>query len=102
VNNSGVTWGEALETYPDSAFSKLLTLNVQRVFTLTQKLLPMLRKAAKDGPARIINVSHLFPLLSLSFSEIRLLAMQIGSTNGVSVPTMETYAYSASKAALHQ
>ena len=57
VNNSGATWGEALETYPDSAWSKLLTLNVQRVFSLTQGLLPMLRKAGEgDGVARVINV----------------------------------------------
>jgi hypothetical protein len=43
-----------------------MTLNVQRVFTLTQKCLPLLRAAAERGgrdgdawndPARIINVS---------------------------------------------
>ncbi|GFZ45374.1 hypothetical protein JCM24511_03100 [Saitozyma sp. JCM 24511] len=82
VNNSGVTWGESIDTYPDSAWTKLLTLNVQRVFTLTQKLLPLLEKGGKrDGVGRVIN---------------------IGSINGVSVPGMETFAYSASKAALHQ
>ncbi|WVR06214.1 hypothetical protein IAU60_003244 [Kwoniella sp. DSM 27419] len=82
VNNSGVTWGEPLETYPDQAFTKLLTLNVQRVFTLTQKLVPLLRKAKDHGDVgRIIN---------------------IGSINGVAPPGLETYAYSASKAALHQ
>lgn len=58
VNNSGATWGESLETYPDQAFSKLMTLNVQRVFTLCQKLVPMLKKGAeKNGVGRIINVS---------------------------------------------
>ncbi|KAK1925309.1 hypothetical protein DB88DRAFT_483491 [Papiliotrema laurentii] len=81
VNNSGATWGEELEKYPDTAFSKLLTLNVQRVFTLTQKLVPLLRKGSeRDGVGRIIN---------------------IGSVNGLGVPGLETYAYSASKAALH-
>jgi len=60
VNNSGATWGEPLAKYPDEAFTKLLTLNVQRVFTLTQKLLPMLEKGSKrDGVGRVINVSHL-------------------------------------------
>lgn len=59
VNNSGATWGEALEKYPDEAWSKLLTLNVQRVFTLTQKLVPMLEKGSKrDGVGRVINVSQ--------------------------------------------
>ncbi|WVW84476.1 hypothetical protein I302_106510 [Kwoniella bestiolae CBS 10118] len=82
VNNSGATWGEDLSTYPDSAFSKLMTLNVQRVFTLTQKLVPLLSKAQEEGfVGRIIN---------------------IGSINGVNPPGLETYAYSASKAALHQ
>lgn len=58
VNNSGATWGEDLETYPDSAWTKLMTLNVQRVFTLTQKLLPMIEAAGKrDGVGRVINVS---------------------------------------------
>jgi NAD(P)-dependent dehydrogenase (short-subunit alcohol dehydrogenase family) len=58
VNNSGATWGESLEKYPDEAWSKLLTLNVQRVFTLTQKLVPMLEKGYKrDGVGRVINVS---------------------------------------------
>ncbi|WRT67616.1 uncharacterized protein IL334_004588 [Kwoniella shivajii] len=82
VNNSGVTWGEELSTYPDSAFTKLLTLNIQRVFTLTQKLIPLLNNAKEQGHVgRIIN---------------------IGSINGIKPPGLETYAYSASKAALHQ
>lgn len=77
-----MTWGAALEDYPDSAFTKVLTLNVQRVFTLTQALLPLLTKGGqRDGTGRIIN---------------------IGSVNGLNVPVTQTYAYSASKAAVHQ
>ncbi|QRV76606.1 Enoyl-(Acyl carrier protein) reductase [Ceratobasidium sp. AG-Ba] len=88
VNNAGAAWGDGIDSYPDAAFTKLLTLNVQRVFTLTQALLPLLRQAAKQGgrtnqswndPARIIN---------------------IGSVEGERVPRGETYAYSASKAAV--
>lgn len=58
VNNSGATWGASLEDYPDAAWNKLLTLNVQRVFTLTQALLPALEKgaAASGSPSRVINV----------------------------------------------
>ncbi|KAL7423132.1 hypothetical protein Q5752_002432 [Cryptotrichosporon argae] len=82
VNNSGVAWGAPLESYPDDAFAKVLNLNVQRVFTLTQKLVPLLeRGSARDGVGRIIN---------------------IGSINGIQPPVIENYAYSASKAALHQ
>ena len=65
VNNAGVTWGSTLEDFPDEAFSKVLLLNLQRVFTLTQKLLPLLDAAvirtagnekSFDDPARVINI----------------------------------------------
>ncbi|KAK4191241.1 hypothetical protein QBC35DRAFT_487737 [Podospora australis] len=81
INNSGATWGESYESYPDSAWSKLLTLNLQRVFTLTQKLTPLLEAAtAPQDPARVIN---------------------IGSIDALRVPLLPTFAYSASKAGLH-
>lgn len=54
--------------------------NVRGPFLLTRRLLPQLRAAARpDDPARIINIA---------------------SVDGLSVPEMETYSYSASKAAL--
>ncbi|KAG0282975.1 hypothetical protein BGZ96_012657 [Linnemannia gamsii] len=82
VNNAGATWGAPLETYPDAAFEKVMNLNLKRVFSLTQAMLPLLDAAASEKtPASIIN---------------------IGSVDGIHVPTLETYAYSASKAALHQ
>ncbi|KAJ2496293.1 hypothetical protein GGH96_005932, partial [Coemansia sp. RSA 1972] len=82
VNNSGASWGsESLESYPDKAWEQLLTLNTQRVFTLTQLLLPQLEKrASKETPARVIN---------------------IGSIYGITVPDFLMPAYSASKAAVH-
>ncbi len=81
VNNAGATWGAPLEEYPDSAFDKLWAINVKPVFRLTVSLLPPLRAAATaDDPARVIN---------------------IGSIDGIKVPAMEAYAYSATKAAVH-
>ncbi|WP_428961229.1 glucose 1-dehydrogenase [Micromonospora fluostatini] len=81
VNNAGATWGAALEDYPESAFDKLWAVNVKAVFRLTTALLPALRAAADpDDPARVIT---------------------IGSVDGIRVPTMEVYAYSATKAAVH-
>ncbi|KIK78989.1 hypothetical protein PAXRUDRAFT_299404 [Paxillus rubicundulus Ve08.2h10] len=89
VNNAGTVWAEPLDDYPDEGFSKVLMLNLQRVFTLTQKLLPLLRAGAAQGgrtgiafndPSRIIN---------------------IGSVEGLGVPDHDTYAYSAAKAGLH-
>ncbi len=82
VNNAGATWGAPIAEYPDSAWDKVLGVNVKGVFHLTRALLPQLRAAASDAtPARVINV---------------------GSIDGIHVPMLETYAYSASKAAVHQ
>jgi NAD(P)-dependent dehydrogenase (short-subunit alcohol dehydrogenase family) len=82
VNNAGATWGAPLQDYPDGAWDKVLSVNVKGVFHLTRALLPQLRAAARaDEPARVINV---------------------GSIDGIHVPMLETYAYSASKAAVHQ
>ncbi|WP_431976212.1 RhlG family 3-oxoacyl-ACP reductase [Micromonospora haikouensis] len=81
VNNAGATWGAPLEEYPESAFDKLWAVNVKAVFRLTTALLPELRAAASaDDPARVIN---------------------IGSIDGIRVPWLEVYAYSATKAAVH-
>jgi NAD(P)-dependent dehydrogenase (short-subunit alcohol dehydrogenase family) len=81
VNNAGANWGEALETYPDDAWDKVLALNVKAVFHLTRSLVPQLAAAATaNDPARVIN---------------------IGSIDGLQVPAMDTYAYSTSKAAVH-
>jgi NAD(P)-dependent dehydrogenase (short-subunit alcohol dehydrogenase family) len=81
VNNSGSNWGEPYDKYPDAAWTRVLTLNLHRVFTITQLLTPQLEAAASpNDPARIIN---------------------IGSVDGLRVPSLETFAYSASKAGLH-
>jgi NAD(P)-dependent dehydrogenase (short-subunit alcohol dehydrogenase family) len=81
VNNSGATWGAPLEEFPDNAWDRSFDLNVRAVFNLTRALLPQLRAAGShDDPARVIN---------------------LGSVDGLHVPSLENYAYSASKAALH-
>jgi len=82
VNNAGATWGEPLETFPESAWDKVLNLNLKSPFFLTRAVLPMLEQTAtQDDPARIIN---------------------IGSIDGLHVPRMQTYSYATSKAAIHQ
>ncbi len=81
VNNAGANWGAPLAEYPDKAWDKVLGLNVKGVFHLTRALVDSLAKAATaEDPARVIN---------------------IGSIDGLQTPSMETYAYSASKAAVH-
>ncbi len=82
VNNAGATWGAPMDEYDEAAFERVLALNVKGVFHLTKFLRPLLQAhATADEPSRVIN---------------------IGSIDGIHVPMMETYAYSASKAAVHQ
>ena len=82
VNNAGATWGAPMADYDETAFERVLALNVKAIFHLTRFLRPLLEAAGSaDNPSRVIN---------------------IGSIDGLHVPTLETYAYSASKAAVHQ
>ena len=82
VNNAGATWGTPLDDYDDAAWDRVLDLNVKGVFHLTRFLHHHLEAASTpDDSARVINV---------------------GSIDGIHVPMLETYAYSASKAAVHQ
>jgi NAD(P)-dependent dehydrogenase (short-subunit alcohol dehydrogenase family) len=81
VNNAGATWGEPLEQFPASAWDKVLTLNLKAPFFLTRACLPLLEAAGTpDDPARVINV---------------------GSIDGLRVPGLPSYSYSASKAGVH-
>jgi NAD(P)-dependent dehydrogenase (short-subunit alcohol dehydrogenase family) len=81
VNNAGATWGAPLEEFPAAAWDKVTDLNLKAPFYLTRAFLPLLEAAGThDDPARVINV---------------------GSIDGLRVPELPTYAYSASKAGLH-
>ncbi len=81
VNNAGANWGAPLREFPEAGWDKVMDLNLKAVFDLTRFLIPQLEAAAAPGdPARVINV---------------------GSIDGIQVPALETYAYSASKAAVH-
>ena len=82
VNNAGANWGAPLAEQKSASWHRVLDVNVEGVFHTTKFLLPLLQAAGRDDdPARIIN---------------------IGSIDGIQVPGFETYAYSASKAAVHQ
>jgi len=81
VNNAGTGWAAPLEEYPDSAWDKVLGLNVKAPFNLTVACLPLLQAAASiDDPARVIN---------------------LGSIEGFRTQQVENYAYATSKAANH-
>jgi len=60
VNNAGANWGAPLAEYPDSAWDKVLALNVKSVFHLTRALVPALASSASDSdPARVINIGSI-------------------------------------------
>ncbi len=81
VNNAGATWGAPFADYDEAAWDRVLDLNVKGVFQTTRHLRGLLDAAATPGdPARVIN---------------------IGSIDGLQSPGLETFAYSASKAAVH-
>jgi NAD(P)-dependent dehydrogenase (short-subunit alcohol dehydrogenase family) len=88
VNNAGANWGAPLAEQDHASWARVLNVNVEGVFHTTKFLLPLLpllpllqAAGTAEEPARIIN---------------------IGSVDGIQVPGFETYAYSASKAAVHQ
>jgi NAD(P)-dependent dehydrogenase (short-subunit alcohol dehydrogenase family) len=82
VNNAGATWGAPLADYPGSAWDKVIGLNLKAPFFLTRSLAPLLSASGShDDPSRVVMV---------------------GSVDGLHVPPLPTYAYSTSKAALHQ
>ncbi len=81
VNNAGASWGASLGEFPEVGWDKVMDTNVKGVFFLTQALLPLLEAAATaDDPSRVIN---------------------IGSIDGLSTPTFESFSYGPSKAAVH-
>ncbi|PID40838.1 MAG: 3-oxoacyl-ACP reductase [Rhodobacterales bacterium] len=81
MNNAGRTWGAPLGQHPYEAWDKLMALNVQGMFHLTQSLLPLLMAARAEGdPARVINV---------------------GSVMGDVPKGTATYSYAVSKGAVH-
>lgn len=81
VNNAGAAWGAPYEEFPESGWDKVVDLNLKAPFFLTQALTPMLKKAATDHLAKVINIA---------------------SIDGISVNPQETYSYAASKAGLIQ
>jgi NAD(P)-dependent dehydrogenase (short-subunit alcohol dehydrogenase family) len=81
--NAGASWGEAFDTHPDSAFAKVMDLNVKAVFNTIRVFAPLLGKAASaEDPSRVLITA---------------------SVAGLGIGTLGkqgTYGYSASKAAV--
>jgi len=80
VNNAGANWAEPLGKFSIAGWNKTNDLNVTAVFNVTQCALSLLQAAASpEDPARVINIA---------------------SIDGVRTPPLDTFAYSAGKAAV--
>jgi len=81
VNNSGIAWGEPYSSASEHGFSKVLALNVATLFHLTRACTPLLAAGGTaEKPATVVN---------------------IGSVAGLRSQPYPTFAYDASKAAVH-
>ena len=81
INNAGAAWGETFENFSEAGWDKVMDLNVKSLFFLTQAMKSLLvSNASLEDPSRVIN---------------------IGSIDGLNVPALPTFSYSASKAAVH-
>lgn len=81
--NAGATWGEKFDTHPDSAFAKVMDLNVKSVFNTIRLFAPLLQKnATLEDPSRVIVTASIAGLGVGSLGE------------------NATFGYSASKAAV--
>jgi NAD(P)-dependent dehydrogenase (short-subunit alcohol dehydrogenase family) len=81
VNNAGIQGPIAARGHNEKAWQDVLAVNLQAVFHLTQRFLPLLKQASgADDPARVIN---------------------IGSLTGLRAMDLEFFAYSSSKAGMH-
>ena len=104
VNNAGISWGARMEAYPEAQFDRVLALNVKSPFMLTRAGLPMLRAAhdhaaanAGSGAGAGSGADAGAPPPPPSPSRV----VNIGSIVGLRPQSVPTYAYDASKAALH-
>ena len=80
INNAGAAWGANYDDFPESGWDKVINLNLKTPFFLTQKLTPLLeKKGTSKDPSRVVNIA---------------------SIDGLHVPLMETYSYTASKSGI--
>eukprot|EP00933_Yihiella_yeosuensis_P064399 TRINITY_DN6776_c0_g2_i1.p1 TRINITY_DN6776_c0_g2~~TRINITY_DN6776_c0_g2_i1.p1 ORF type:complete len:285 (+),score=49.83 TRINITY_DN6776_c0_g2_i1:113-967(+) len=80
INNSGTNYNAPLGQTDPVMFEKVMQLNTNALFEITQLAVPLLEESSNAAdPGRIINIS---------------------SINGLQAPKLDTFSYSASKAAV--
>lgn len=79
VNNAGAAWNAPIDIFPERGWDKVMDLNVKTPFFLAQACHSLLKAAAAQHLAKIINIT---------------------SVDGLRINPWQTYSYQASKAAL--
>jgi NAD(P)-dependent dehydrogenase (short-subunit alcohol dehydrogenase family) len=116
VNNSGISWGAPLETFPEEQWDRVMALNVKSPFLVTRACKPLLLAASAaaaaaaapppsagsaaaegDAAAGARPRGDTTTLLGAGPSRV----INIGSIVGLRPQPIPTYSYDASKAALH-
>jgi len=84
VNNTGATWGDDYYNFPESAWDKLMRLNVSSIFYMTVGVEDLLLKgASKEMPSRVINIA--------SMAGIQTQDVTTGEDGGLSRPGTGTF-----------
>lgn len=90
--NAGATWGAPFDKHPDSAFAKVMDLNVKAIFTTVREFAPLLQKRASlEDPARIlltasvagIGVGTLGPQATFGYAASKAAVISLGRNLGV-------------------
>ncbi len=94
VNNAGVSWGAPLEEYPEAQWDRVMALNVKAPFLVTRACRSLLAAGAARAPPCPAHGAEAPPQLPSR-------VINIGSIVGLRPQPVPTYAYDASKAAVH-
>ena len=94
VNNSGVSWGAPLADFPEEQWDRAMALNVKAPFMVARACRALLAAGAARAPAGQAGEQE-----PPQPSPSRII--NIGSIVGLRPQPVPTYAYDASKAALH-
>lgn len=92
INNTGASWGDDYYNFPESAWDKLMALNVKSIYYMTVGLEPLLLNGVSpENPSRVINIA--------SMAGIQTTDVTSSDSGGLTKPGHGTFSYGPSKAA---
>lgn len=93
LNNSGITWGDPYDNFPESGWDKIFAVNVKAIFYMTVGLEALLLNGtSKVAPSRVINIASVGGLSTADVTA--------GEDGGLSAPGSGPFSYGPSKAAV--